>query len=239
MSHGTDHEVSKSANVRQLERIIPVAKRLLILETPEGRPDSWLWERAERVSRLVPLLGKIPEVANQEIDPLTLAVAGLFHCAGWATQVQQGQINHWQVLSRPTNDIQRVLGTALLQEHVAHLLPPKAAHLASEAIHQCNDRNTTLIEAQLLSEAENLDDAGVLYVLRQCRQYQAEGRPISQLVDIWRRQQEYHYWDVRINDGFRFETVRQLARERLQAIDSFMQALARDLDGTDLMKTFE
>lgn len=130
-------------------------------------------------------------------------------------------------------------GAAPLQEHVGHLLPPKTARLAAEAIRQCNDRTTPLLEAQLLSEAENLDDVGVTHILRQFRQYQADGRPLKQLFESWARQQEYRYWEARLNDGFRFDTTRQLARERLRAVEAFMAALARDLQGTDLLQTLQ
>ncbi len=91
-----------------------------------------------------------------------------------------------------------------------------------------------MLEARLLAEAENLDELSVVYVLRQYRQYQAENRPLSQLVDTWRRQQEYRYWEVRLNDGFHWQTTRALARQRLAAVDAFMQALDRDLRGADL-----
>jgi hypothetical protein len=95
-------------------------------------------------------------------------------------------------------------------------------------------RGTALLEARILAEAEALDEVGILYVLRQFRQYQAEGRPLQQLVDSWQRQKEYHYWEVRLNDGFRYPTTRDLARRRLEAVDAVMAALARDLHGNDL-----
>jgi len=221
--------------VQQLERIVPIARQLLVIQVDEEQRDPWLWERAWRVSRLTQLVGRIPEVADQPVELLALAVAGLFHCAGWATQAQQGRIGRWQLLARPTNEIQRELGAALLQEHAAHLLPPKVARLAAEAIRQCNDRNTSLLEAQLLAEAENLDDLSMLYVLRQFRQYQAEGRPLVQLVESWERQKEYRYWEVRVTEGLRFASTRELARQRLEAVEAFMRALTRDLSGADVV----
>jgi hypothetical protein len=225
--------------VQPLERVIPVARQLLTITIDDERRDLWLWERAERVMRLTQLLARIPEVANFSTDQAALGAAGLFHAAGWLTQIQQRRLNRWQVLARPTSDIQRELGAALLQEHVGALLPPKTARLAAEAVRQCNDRSTSLLEAQLLAEAENLDDMGTMYVLRQLRQCQGDARPLRQLVATWQRQQEYGYWEVRIRDGFRFETTRALARERLRAVAVFMEALARDLDGTDVLQALE
>jgi hypothetical protein len=168
------------------------------------------------------------------VDRAALAVAALFHDAGWVLEYHQGRCERGQLLTRPTNDLQRELGAAMLLEEAGPLLPAPIARLAADAIRQCNDRRTRLLEAILLAEAEALDEVGVIYVLRQFRQYQAEGRPLQQLADTWRRQQEYHYWDVRLNHSFRFETTRELARQRLAAVDAFMAALDRDLRGEDV-----
>ncbi|MGD8451292.1 MAG: hypothetical protein PVJ57_05685 [Phycisphaerae bacterium] len=222
-----------------LERVIPIARHLLTIRVDEERKDLWLWERAERVFHSSRLLSRIPEVTGQQIDLVALGAAALFHCAAWASQFAQGRVDRWQILARPTNDIQRELGAALLAEHVGHLLPPKTARLAADAIRQCNDHHTPLIEAQILAEAENLDEMGTLYVLRQFRQYQADGHPLKQITASWQRQREYRYWEVRVSSGLRFETTRRLARARLQAVDAFMEALAGDLGNADVARVLQ
>jgi hypothetical protein len=173
-------------------------------------------------------------VSEQIDEPLALPAAALFHDAGWAVQVKQGRAERSQVLGRPTNDIQRELGAGMMQEQIGHLLPAAALRIAGDAIRQCNDREATLIEARLLADADNLDEFGVLNVLRQFRQYQSEGRSVEQLLASWARQHEYRYWDARLNDGFHFETTRELARRRLAAVELFMSALARDHSGLDV-----
>jgi hypothetical protein len=217
-----------------IERVIPLAKQLLTLPMGDTRQDLWLWEHSERVMRLVGLLARLPEVGAKAADPDALAVAALFHDAGWVLEYHQGRCERWQLLTRPTNDLQRELGAAMLLEEAGPLLAGPVAHRAAEAIRHCNDRKTNLLEACLLAEAEALDEVGVTYILRQFRQYQAEGRPLQQLADTWRRQQEYHYWEVRLNHSFRYETTRALARQRLAAVDAFMLALDRDLRGDDV-----
>jgi hypothetical protein len=233
------HSDVQDTGVQQLERIRPIAKRLLTVQLDEEWRDAWLWERAERVSRLAQLVGRIPEVAAQNVDLLAVAAAGLFHCAGWAAQAEQGGVKWWQLLARPTTDIQRELGAALLIERAGPHLPAKTARLAADAIRHCNNRRTELIEAQVLAEAESLDDVGALFVLRQFRQYQAEGRPVRQMVATWKRQQEYRYWEVRISEGLRFESTRALARARLEAAGAYFQALERDLNGADVLEVLD
>ena len=218
----------------QMERLVPLARRLLVLPLDDARNELWLWEHSERVMRLTQALPRIPELQGQPIDLEALVAAALFHDAGWALDTQQGRVARWQLLTRPTNDIQRELGAAMLLEEAGHLMPAPLARLAADAIRQCNDRRTPLREARILAEAEALDELGAMYLLRQFRHYQGEGRPLQQIVDTWQRQKEYRYWDVRLNNGFHFETTRGLARRRLQAIDTFMSNLGSDLHGDDV-----
>jgi hypothetical protein len=225
------------STVTLLKPVVAVAKNLLILPGDGPSDDLWLWEHAERVMRLGQMLALLPEVreiGDDQPDQTAVAVAALFADAGWAVQVRRGELKPWQVLSRPTNDIQRELGVGALQDHVPQLLPAETVETAIQAIRECNDRYTRLPAARALSEAQNLDEIGVMYVLRQFRQYQAEGRPLEQLVRSWRRQLEYRFWEARINDCLRWEATRHLARERLKAVEQFMSALARDREASDV-----
>jgi hypothetical protein len=234
-------ELTESA-VDKLDPLLAVARDSLVLRSDGVADDLWLWEHAERVMRLARMLALLPEVREIGGDAphqAGVAVAALFADAGWAVQVRRGEVGRWQVLARPTNDIQRELGVGVLQDHAAKLLPAETTDIAVRAIRECNDRYTRLPEARVLSEAENLDEIGVMYVLRQFRQYQAEGRPLEQLVVSWNRQLEYRFWEARINDCLRWETTRHIARERLKAVEQFMSALARDHDAADLRRVLD
>lgn len=208
-----------------------LVRQVLTLPSPSSSAgDSWLWERGQRVARFAEMLAGLPdhaEPANRE----AIRVAALFHDAGWAEQVRRGQIKHWQVLARPTSDAQLELAATVLQDKAAAVLETDLIELASDAIRQANDRHTPLLEAQIVSDASGLDDVGVTYTLRQFRQYQAEGRPLEQLLSNWNRQREYQYWDARINEGLRFEVTRQVARQRLARVQQFMDALAAEQEG--------
>lgn len=218
----------------QNERLLARAKTFLTIEVSPGIHDTWLAEHAERVMRLAQYIVASPELAGEPVDAAALAAAALFHDAGWMVEFRQGRWDRMQLLTRPTNDIQRELGAAVMAEQTGHLILPQSVRLAAEAIRQCNQKSTRLLEARVLAEAEALDEVGAVFVLRQFRHYQAEGRPIQQLVDSWQRQQEYRYWELRLSEGFRFERTRELARRRLADVDAFLKALARDLHGDDV-----
>ncbi len=222
--------------------LVRAAQRLLVLDIEGGGQDTWLWEQARRIAATAQMLALLPEAREIGDDPpdlAAIAAGGLFLNAGWAVQVRDGSVDRWRILSRPTSDILREFGAGLLQEHAADLLPAEVVQRAVAAIRECNDRFTRLPEARALAEAENLDEIGITYILRQFRNFQAEGRSIQQLIVNWTRQNEYHYWEARVNDCLRWETSRHIARERLKVVEVFMNALARDLSATDLRRVFD
>ncbi len=216
--------------------VLTRARDTLIVREGSAPPDLWLWEHSVRVMHLAQMMTMLPELGAERPDPAAVAVAALFHDAGWAVQLRQGRVPRWQLLNRPTNDLQRELGAGELRRQLLGVLSRETVDTAAEAIRQCNDRYTTMTEAQIVAEAENLDEIGLTYVLRQFRQYQSEGRPLDQLMVNWSRQLEYHYWEARINDCLRFESVRALARRRLHGVEQFMTSLASDGEGGDLRR---
>ena len=222
-----------------VERVAALAKKLLTIHVGEGKKDTWIWQHSERVRRLASMIAALPELATRPIDRDALAAACLFHDAGWIVQLQSGSIDRWRLLGKPTSDIQRELGAALMRENISRLIPAASLETAVEAIRQCNFRQSSLVEAEILGEAENLDDVGVIQLLKQVRQHQVDGRAIEQLLSAWKRQQEYQFWEARIKDSFRFESIRQLARVRLAAVDRFMSAISSEHEGGDLLKLIE
>ena len=226
-------------SVANVERVAALAKKLLTIQDGEGKKDTWIWQHSERVMRLASMIAALPELATRPVDHDALAAACLFHDAGWIVQHQSASMDRWQLLAKPTSDIQRELGAAFMREHIGRLLDGRSLETAVEAIRQCNFRQTSLIEAEILAEAEGLDDVGVMNMLKQVRLNQAEGRGVDQLLSGWKRQQEYQFWEARIDDSFRFDSIRQLARVRLGAVDRFMSALACEHAGSDLLRLIE
>lgn len=228
--------MASEGNRKQVDRVLALARQLLAIEVDEGRHDLWLWEHADRVRQHAVSIARLPGVPAGSADLTAVEVAAVFHDAGWMVEHQQGRWDRWQLLSRPTNEIQRELAAAMLQEEISHLLPGTTVRRAADAIRACNNRNTDLIEARILAEAEALDEVGAVHVLRQFRLYQGDGRPITQLVDTWNRQKEYHYWEMRLADGFRYDATRELARQRLEQVDVFLQALQGNCVAADVRR---
>lgn len=213
-------------------RLMALARKLLMISVDDVQ-DPWLWDHAERTARLASKLLRDPEIASRSPDADAVLAGVWLAAAGWAEQFRAGQVQRSQLLARPTNDLQRELAASIVHEQAAALLTPRSLRLASESIRQSGQRQTQMAEAQVLSDARNLDELGTLYIARHLRAACAEGRSLSQLVITWQRQSEYNYWQLRLND-FHFETARVAARHRIQSSDSYIRSLALQISGDDL-----
>jgi len=225
--------------MEQVDRLIAAAKQTLCVVLPRGGVrDPFLFEHSLRVWLAADHIRLLSEVANLRVDRQALKAACLFHDAGWVADYRKGKIDPWQFLSSATSDWQRSAGADLLRENLADILPPRQLQLAWQAINECNLRNTDLTEAQILAEAENLEELGPLGVWKSIRSSLSTGQGVADVLDRWARQQQYNYWPARINKGFRFEATRALARQRLEVMDRFMADLAAANDGEDLKAIF-
>lgn len=206
--------------------LIERVRTLHVLDGAASAGTVWLWDYVQRVVRNAELLASVPELSDDPPDRIALMLAALFANVGWAMQVRDGAIMAEQILERPTNPVQRDLAVSALQEHGGDAFEVEIIMLAAEAIRQCSDHYTSMPEARVLADAESLADIGVPYLLGLFRRYQNQSRGLTEMITSWQRQHEYSFWDARINDGLRFEISRRIARERLEAADRCMQALA-------------
>lgn len=207
------------------------AKDLVIVE-PGGVTDVFLWEHTVRVVASIPAIlrsVKVPE----ELDRSALFGAALYHDAGWAVQVGEGRADRWDVLSKPLDDLRRELAASLLAERLMSCLSPGSLERACSAIREANTRGELIAEARVLSDADNLDEFGPLAFWQLVRQKAASGRGIEACVEFWHSQQEYHFWQARL-EWFHFEPVRKLAEQRLELLEHFVGLVSRLSRGEDL-----
>jgi hypothetical protein len=214
------------------ERLIDLARAELTLDV-DGCKEPWLWDRTERVARNAMWLARQPAFDGKGCDTEAIEAAALFHLAGWSEQFRAGHVKRWQLLSRPTSDVQRELGASILQEKAGTLLNGRTLRIAADAIRQSNQRNLEGLEARILHDAIGLEETGPMYLVQQLRTYIAEGRTLSQLIKFWERQREYQYWGVRLQDGFYFDIARERARVHLQHTEAFVMQLREAMAGPE------
>ena len=87
---------------------------------------------------------------------------------------------------------------------------------------------------RILSDARNLNDVGLLSLWPVIRRSLTEGDGVESLIDTWKRQKEYRFWDARLNESFHFDAVREIAENRLGQFDRFVADLAHLHHGLDL-----
>ncbi len=83
-------------------------------------------------------------------------------------------------------------------------------------LHELPQRTPMLDEAKVLADAVNLDDFGAIGMINQAMQVGRQGQGVNRFYEGCQNRELYGYWDARLKDGFHFEAVRELARERLE-----------------------
>ena len=205
-----------------------------MLSTPQGEDDSFLWEHSLRVAQSALAIAAVPEIEVLHPDRQVLYAAGLYHASGWAAAVRAGKLDRGRVLLAPLSESIAEDGAAILESRLADLLPPEMLRRAARAIRAVPHRGTDLVETQIVAEARNLEEFGLLAIWPSVRKAMIEGKGVQAALDTWRRKREYHFWPARLKDAFRFDAVRQIAERRLATLESFMEELARQHTGHDI-----
>jgi hypothetical protein len=211
------------------------ARKDLVVFTEQGQEDVYLWDRSVRVTESACKLAMLPELAGQPVNLTVLLAAGLYHDAGWIAQLADGVISRRMVRSKRTTSVQRELGAAMMTRSLRGLLGNDELESAAECIRSLSEYQVNILEAQLIAEADSLDEFGALCLWHTARKYTLEGKGPQAAIDTWETQRQYGYWTARINDSFRFETVKRIAYERLAVYDKMIDQLRRHNQGEDLL----
>ena len=207
----------------------------LLVPTVSGLSDSVIWDHSSRVARIAETIALLPELKDQAVDRVALTAACLYHDAGWLLQYRAGKMGTGELLIRPTTQAQRDLAADWVKSQLVEVLPSHSLERVVLAVRCCNDRRTRVVESQILAEAESLEEIGpqaIPLLIR--RQIIAEGRTLGAWIAAWERQEEYHYWQTRIKESFRFAPIRMLAEERYEAMRRFMCDLRVSVRQEDL-----
>jgi hypothetical protein len=86
-------------------------------------------------------------------------------------------------------------------------------------------------EAKLLADALNLDDFGLIGLFARAIQLGRQGDGVNQLAEANDKRDQYGYWEARLKEGFHFDAVRKLARQRLESARQVGKLLADELGG--------
>ncbi|HEV8603920.1 MAG TPA: hypothetical protein VGQ99_01060 [Tepidisphaeraceae bacterium] len=137
-----------------------------------------------------------------------------------------GKMGQVSLKDRCEQSAELLISTA--SDHVDSELLEQATTILREMPH----RSTKMDEAKLLADSVNLDDFGITGLIMQAMQLSRQNAGVEQVADGFQKRRDYGYWEARLKDGFHYEPVRKLARERLkratQMVDLLLDELRED-----------
>jgi len=163
--------------------------------------------------------------SDVQIDRFCLKAATYF-CESGLTRYQDAK-ERFSYLAMSNGKSTELLehSTLVTAEILTKVLDKARVDKINKIIIDSGNRFTSRIESLILSDARNLDDMGAVGLFNEFRRQVIEGRGISDAVSSWERKIDYKYWQARLKEGFRFESVRQIAKQRLLTADHFMNQL--------------
>lgn len=205
-----------------LDAIRKQAQQDLLLTCPQGNVNSMLWEHAERVFECALLMSHLPELSNRVIDRDVLAITAFYHDAGWKVQLNEGSIKLGEVMGNILSPIHRTLGAKLVLEQLQGLADKSTLKAAAECISILSDHDMDNLHSQIVAEADHLDEFNILNASIKISKELMGGKSIEAVLDTWENQKRYRYWEKKIKDLFRFESVRQVAIARLAVLEQYI-----------------
>ncbi len=211
----------------------------LTIRTADGRIEGFVWEHAQRIcvsaAAIADLLGMQPSGADRDV----LAAAALYQDAAWVVQFAEGSISQADILAKSLTMIQREISADKSADALRDIFAAKRLESVGRIIREAGGRKTPNMTAQVVADATSLDSIGPLALFQMIHKQLDDSRAVRAILEAWDRQQEYHFWPARIKESLRSEPVRRIARQRLEALTAFMNALRIHTRAEDLTEAAE
>ena len=220
----------------ELKEIEQLAKKLLTTKAQNARPDNYLFARAIRLTASIEKICSTDELTaqNLSIDRFCLAVAALF---------SDTHLVHSKTAQSTLADSDRTINftaaAKFLAEYLAGCLIPQRIEKINKIIAESYISRTKMTEAKILSDARSLEDMGIIGILNDFRRQALAGKTVSDIAGAWQKKNDYGYFQTCLDDNFHFDSVRDLATQRLEAAQNFMNSLNAEISAEDLQQLIE
>lgn len=220
----------------ELDIVRDLAKQVLTIPTPISSLDNSLWDRAQRLVRNVEHICQLPELGkvSPQIDRFCLIAATYFSDAGLARHLGAENTRAKPPVSAANSNELLDFCTQIVEEKLKPCINEARVKKINKIITESSDHFTQRVEAMILSDARNLDDMGTVGIFNEFKRYVIGGKSVSDALQIWKRKTDYRYWQARLKESFRFESVRKLAEHRFLAAEYFMNQLKVENTAKDL-----
>ena len=201
--------------------------RALAVVDEHGIKGPRLMDDADRLWRRVQSLLKLGLIASEsaDTDALELACYALELPMRSTSNLPTGKLGRTNLRDRTEQAAELLVGA------VGNEAPEELIDRATNILLAMPHRNPASDESKLLADALNLDDFGVIGFVTRAIQLGRQGDGVNQLSEGSEKREQYGYWDARLKDGFHFEPVRKLARQRLENARKVAKLLADELGG--------
>ncbi len=221
----------------EFEIIKEMARKALTEKASTKAAGCWLLDHTERLVRNVERICQLPELNNTQvqIDRFCLMTAAYFSNVGWqqsSDRVTDGPRANGlseELLEFSARVVTKRLGGSIDNEKIEKIVT---------IIGQSHSRFTKSVEAMILSDARNLDDMGAIGIFNELRRCCFKNKGVAEMLQLWKTKIDYEYWQARLQDSFRFDSVRDLAEQRLNAAKLFMEQLKTENNSTDMEQSF-
>ena len=221
----------------EIELVREIAQQTLKVSTLTGASDNWLWDRSQRVVRNVEHICKLPDIAeaNLAIDRFCLACAAYFSDSGFIHYADSEDVTARVALADLNVTDLRDFSTQVVTDKLTGKLAKEKIAKINKIIIESSNKLTEMPEASILSDGRSLDDMGAVGIFNEFRRYVVQGKGVTDAINNWQRKIDYRYWEARLRESFRFESVRRIADRRFHAAEYFMKQLnieniAKDLE---------
>lgn len=218
----------------QWDKIESRARAVLSVTTEFDGEDIFLWEHSMRVAHNARCIAGFPEVCDVPPDLVAVTAAALYHEVGWIERLRSREIRRVELLIRPRIASQSEEAAMMLERSLSDLLPQESLTRALEAVRSLYDRDAESVEARIVSEADNLDQFGLLSLWLVIRRGIVDGKGVQNVIDTWKSRKDFGYWKALLDDSFQLPSVRAVAEERLDQLEHLMEGLELQHLGEDL-----
>ena len=202
--------------------------RALAIVDETGTNGPRLMDDADRLWRRLGSLIKLGLIPNGvNYDALELACYALQLPMRSAKNLPVGKLGRTNLRDRTEQ------AAELLISAVGNEAPEELVDRATNILLSMPHRKPESEEAKLLADALNLDDFGMIGFVNRTIQLGRQGDGVNQVAEGSEKREEYGYWEARLKDGFHFEPVRKIARQRLENARAASKLLADEL-GADV-----
>ncbi len=182
-----------------------------------------LLEDAQRLWQRIEKFVGMHLVAEPDLEALELATHAMLLPMRQSKPPTAGKFGRTNLRERAEQAAELLV--TLMGDEIDESLLDRAIRLLHETPH----RSPVVEDARLLADAVNLEDFGVIGLVQQAIQLARQGDGVRQLADGLEKRDQYGYWEARLKDGFHFEPIRQIARQRVEHARQVASLLLEEL----------